>query len=233
MTRVVRDVPVDIRRAGDRFRSDGDGRSTAHSFSFGPHYDPANTAFGGLICHNDDRVAPGSGYADHPHRDLEIVTWVLSGALTHRDASGASGVVTPGRVQAMSAGSGIVHSETVAADAGPTRFIQTWVLPSTPGGKPTMAQAEADPMPDELTPLASGLESDALVRIGAPASLFVARLESALDLPDAGKVHVFVANGSVSLAGSTLAEGDAARLVDAGGLRVTGRAELLVWAFRG
>ena len=74
---MTRDVPIDIRRAGDRFRSEGDGRSTAHSFSFGPHYDPANTAFGGLICHNDDRVAPGFGYADHPHRDLEIVTWVL------------------------------------------------------------------------------------------------------------------------------------------------------------
>jgi redox-sensitive bicupin YhaK (pirin superfamily) len=121
----------------------------------------------------------------------------------------------------------------VAADAGPTRFIQTWVMPSTPGGTPTWSQADTDLVPDELTPLASGQEPDALVRIGAPASLYVARLESALDLPDAAKVHVFVANGSARLAGSTLAEGDAARLVDAGGLRVAGRAELLVWAFRG
>ena len=244
-------MSLDVRRAGDRFRTDADGRTTAHSFSFGPHYDPANTSFGGLICHNDDRVAPGSGYADHPHRDLEIVTWVLSGALTHRDASGATGVVTPGRVQALSAGSGIVHSETVAPDAGPTRFIQTWVLPATPGGVPSHVQAEADLVPDELTPLASGVETAALVRIGAAASLYCVKLDSRVELPDAAKVHVFVATGSVTLADSTpadstladsmladstladstLAEGDAARLVRAGGLRVTGRAELLVWVF--
>jgi redox-sensitive bicupin YhaK (pirin superfamily) len=225
-------VRVDIRRAGDRFRSDAEGRSTAHSFSFGPHYDPANTSFGGLVAHNDDRVDPGFGYADHPHRDLEIVTWVLSGALTHRDGAGRSGVVVPGRVQAMSAGSGIVHSETVAPDAGPTRFVQTWVLPSDPGGVPSYDQGEASLSADELTPLASGLRSDALVRIGAAASLYAVRLESAVDLPDDARVHVFVATGSIALADEVLTEGDAARLVDAGALRATGQAELLVWAFR-
>jgi redox-sensitive bicupin YhaK (pirin superfamily) len=227
-------MALEIRRAGARFRTDADGRSTYHSFSFGPHYDPANTCFGGLICHNDDRVAPGAGYADHPHRDLEIVTWVLSGALSHRDASGKFGVITPGRVQAMSAGSGIVHSESVAADAGQTRFIQTWVLPTTPGGVPSYAHADAALAPDELTPLASGLRTDALVRIGATASLYAARLESALDLPDDPRLHVFVATGSVTLAGDSLTEGDAARLVDCGGVRVSSAvgAELLVWAFR-
>jgi len=223
-----------IARREDRFVTLADGRTTCHSFSFGPHYDPANTSFGRLVCHNDDRVAPGSGYADHPHRDLEIVTWVLSGVLTHRDASGESGVLTPGRVQAMSAGSGIVHSETVAADAGPTRFIQTWVLPTTPGGTPSYSTADAglDRGPgNELVPLASGERADALVRIDAAATLHAARLESALDLPDVPLAHVFVATGSARLAGHELREGDAARLTAAGALEVVGSAELLVWTF--
>jgi redox-sensitive bicupin YhaK (pirin superfamily) len=225
-------MTLDIRRSGDRFRSDVDGRSTYHSFSFGSHYDPSNTGFGGLICHNDDRVAPGFGYPNHPHRDLEIVTWVLSGALTHRDASGESGVIAPGTVQAMSAGSGIVHSETVAADAGPTRFIQTWVRPNSPGGATTYSSADAALVPDELTTLASGVRPQALVRIGASASLYAVRLESSVNLPEAHQLHVFVATGSAELGGEVLGEGDAARLTDVGGLQVDGRAELLVWSFR-
>lgn len=223
---------TDIRRAAERFRSDADGRTTYHSFSFGPHYDPANISFGGLVAHNDERVAPGSGYADHPHRDLEIVTWVLTGALTHRDASGPSTVLTPGRVQAMSAGSGIVHSEMVAPEAGPTRFVQTWVRPSSPGTVPSCSAADSALVPDELTTLASGVRPQALVRIGAAASLYAVRLESSVQLPDAHQLHVFVATGSVELSGEVLAEGDVARLTDAGGLRVDGEAELLVWSFR-
>ncbi len=225
-------MPLQIRRAGDRFRSDEEGRQTCHSFSFGPNYDAANISFGGLVAHNDDRVAPGHGYADHPHRDLEIVTWVLSGALTHRDGSGAVDVITPGRVQTMSAGTGIVHSEMVAEDAEPTRFIQTWVRPSSSGTVPSYAAANAFIKPNELTPLASGVRPHALVRIGAAASLYVARLETAVDLPDAQFLHVFVATGSVMLDGQELAEGDAARLTDVGGVRVEGNAEVLVWAFR-
>lgn len=225
-------MTLEIRRADTRFRSEVDGRSTAHSFSFGPNYDPANISFGGLVAHNDDRIQPGHGYADHPHRDLEIVTWVLSGALTHRDASGETVVVTPGRVQAMSAGTGIVHSETVADDAEPTRFIQTWVRPSSPGGVPSYTAADASLKPDELTPLASGVRPHALVRIGAAASLYAANLTTGVTLPGAQLLHVFVATGSVTLDGHDLAEGDAARLTDAGGLRVDGAGELLVWAFR-
>ncbi|MGD9959963.1 pirin family protein [Nocardioides sp.] len=225
-----------IRRAGDRYRSDAEGRSTYHSFSFGPSYDPANISFGGLVAHNDERIEPGHGYPDHPHRDLEIVTWVLSGALTHRDASGATQVITPGQVQRMSAGTGIVHSETVEPDAGATRFIQTWVRPSNAGGVPSYSAATARPKTDELTALASGVRPHALVRIGAAASLYVARLEQGVTLPDAQLLHVFVASGSIKLGDDVLDDGDAARLTDLGSMPIAvsgdAPAEVLVWAFR-
>ncbi len=229
-------MPLDIRRATDRFNTVAEGRSTFHSFSFGDYYDAANTTFGGLVAHNDDHVEPGHGYPDHPHRDLEIVTWVLSGALTHQDASGASGIITPGRVQRMSAGTGIVHSETVALDAGPTRFVQTWVRPSSPGGAPSYASALASPRPDELTPLASGVSPHALVRIGAAASLYAVDLRSQVSLPDARLLHVFVASGHASLAGQDLREGDAVRISDAGALPVATPGDeptqLLIWTFQ-
>jgi quercetin 2,3-dioxygenase len=253
-------MPLEIRRADDRFHSHGEGRTTRHSFSFGPNYDPANISFGGLVAHNDDHIDPGFGYDDHPHRDLEIVTWVLSGALTHRDdATGTTEVIIPGRVQRMSAGTGIVHSERVAPDAAPTRFIQTWVRPSSPGGVPSYASADALVRPNELTALASGVRPHALVRIGAAASLYVARLEArtetSVPLPEAQLAHVFVATGSITLDGETLHQGDAARLTDSGGLLLSGAladrgpdsdgytdgytdgdpdgpAEVLVWAFR-
>ncbi|CUR54936.1 putative Quercetin 2,3-dioxygenase [metagenome] len=229
-------MPLDLRRAADRFQTVGDGRVTRHSFSFGEHYDPANTTFGSLVAHNDDRVEPGHGYRDHPHRDLEIVTWVLTGALTHRDASGASGIITPGRVQRMSAGTGVVHSETVAPDAGPTRFVQTWVRPSSPGGAPSYSSAPASPRPDELTPLASGVSPHALVRIGAAASLYVVDLHHQVNLPDARLLHVFVASGSARLGDLDLGEGDAVRISDAGAMSLTAPGlpptQLLIWSFQ-
>jgi quercetin 2,3-dioxygenase len=228
-------MPVIICRTEDRYFSSAAGRRTQHSFSFGPHYDAANISFGGMVAHHEDQISPGHGYPEHPHRDLEIVTWVLSGALSHRDSSGKTEVVRPGQIQAQSTGSGIMHSEMVATDALPTRLIQTWVRPRSPGGTPKYWIADAHPQPDELTPLASGVRQDALVPIGANATLYLVHLTDGIRLPDARLIHVFVAAGSVELEGQLLGtrmgEGDAAKLSDVGALSMRGRGELLVWSF--
>jgi redox-sensitive bicupin YhaK (pirin superfamily) len=238
-------MAVEIRRAAERFVTAAPGRVTRHSFSFGTHYDPANVSFAQLVCHNDDLVDPGFGYDDHPHRDVEIVTWVLSGALSHRDSSGSSGVTVPGTVQVMSAGDGIVHSETVEPGAGVTRFVQTWVRPDVAGGKPSYACANVAAGPG-WTPLASGSEPNAATRIGSRgATLWLAEptaVGSALILPESPLVHLFVAAGSVTLgagpigpdAGESpvLGEGDAVRLVTEDAiLRVDEPSQLLAWTF--
>ena len=102
---------IEVRRAADRLETHADGIVSRHSFAFGPHYDPANTRFGALVTHNDDVLSPGAGFPEHPHRDLEIVTWVVSGALQHADSTGGSAIVRPGMVGRLSTGAGVRHSE--------------------------------------------------------------------------------------------------------------------------
>ena len=225
---------IDVRRGAERFTTTTEGRTTRHSFSFGPHYDPGNVGHAVLVAHNDDRVAPGHGYDTHPHADLEIVTWVLDGSLVHEDSHGHRGVVVPGQVQRLSAGSGVLHSERNDEAGVPTRFVQMWVRPDESGLAPSYAQAEVSP--SGLTPLVSGVAGlDAGVRIHtAGAALHVARLADGehVVLPDASRLHVFVARGAVHLEGAgRLEEGDAARFTAEGGPRVTaaGHAEVLVW----
>ena len=223
---------VEVRRGADRFVTVAAGRTTRHSFSFDRHYDPANVSMGFLLCHNDDLLEPGAGYPPHPHRDLEIVTWVLTGALRHEDSTGRGGLVVPGRVQRLSAGSGVVHSE-VNDDPSPLRFVQMWVQPASYGTPPSYDQADVALGPG-WTPLATG-RGDGAVHLGNPdASLWGARPGpgDALVLPDAPLLHLFVAGGSVEVEGAgTLADGDALRAHADGGRRVTGvdAAELLLW----
>src|SRR4249919_3698623 len=158
---------VDVRRAGDRFMTRIDWLDSKHSFSFGHHYDPANTHFGLLLVSNDDVVAPNSGFETHPHRDMEIVTWVLDGALVHQDSTGHNGVIYPGLAQRMSAGRGILHSEKNDAwrlDGGapgddPVHFVQMWVLPDEGGIEPGYEQLDigAELARGGLVPVASGM----------------------------------------------------------------------------
>jgi redox-sensitive bicupin YhaK (pirin superfamily) len=227
---------VEVRRGADRFVTVAEGRTTRHSFSFDRHYDPANVSMGFLLCHNDDLLEPGAGYPPHPHRDLEIVTWVLDGALRHEDSTGRGGLVVPGRVQRLSAGSGVVHSE-INDDPVPLRFVQMWVQPASYGAAPSYDQADVSLGPG-WTPLATG-HGDGAVRLGNPdASLYGARLNmgDAVVLPDAPLLHLFVARGAVDVEGvDGLAEGDALRVHGEGGLRITGSdaAELLLWQLGG
>lgn len=234
----------DVRRAGDRAAEEhSPGAWATHSFSFGAYYDPANLGFGPMVCHDDHRLAPGAGYADHPHSDLEVVTWVLQGALVHRSPSlhgdGALGVLGPGQAQVLSAGSGVVHSETGDAGAGPTRFVQTWLRPDETGARPSYRRVE------EVATSSSGLVpvagSGGAADVGVTgATLWVASPAGEptddLVLPDAPRLHVYVARGTAGLEDDVaLGEGDAVRLVDAGGVRVRPGpgAELLVWSFAG
>ena len=215
-----------------RFTTHEADRVTRHSFSFGPHYDPANLGFGPLVCHNDELLRPGGGYPDHPHRDLEIVTWVLSGVLLHTDSTGHTSPIGAGTVQAMSAGSGIRHSEVADLASGPTRFVQAWVRPDEPGGTPVHRERAVDLPGAGLVPVAGG----GGLPVGTTgASLRVARLAAgeAVELPDAPRLHVFAATGSVSVGDHRLGAGDALRLVDEGGGTAVADAptELLVWSF--
>lgn len=223
---------VDIRRAADRGASTTDWLQSRHSFSFADYYDPANTHHGLLLVNNDDIVAPGAGFDTHPHRDMEIVTWVLSGQLAHEDSMGNSGVIYPGLAQRMSAGTGVRHSEKNGSGTEPVHFVQMWVLPDTAGVTPSYRQQEIE-LADTLTPIASGALDAAVSLHNRNATLYGARLQpgDSVELPSARYVHLFVARGSVTLQGSgPLAEGDAARLTGSGG-RVSAdtAAEILVW----
>jgi quercetin 2,3-dioxygenase len=239
---------TEIRRATDRFATQIPWLDSHHSFSFGRHWDPANTHFGLLLVNNDDVVQPGTGFETHPHRDMEIVTWVLQGSLVHQDSEGHSGVIYPGLAQRMSAGTGILHSEKndswrltgESAHSDPVRFIQMWVLPDEEGIEPGYEQQEIedDLLKGGLVPVASGMaghRDQTAIRIKQRnAALYAARLgdTASVVLPDAPFVHLFVARGSVSLEGSgDLLEGDAVRITRAEGEMVTasGDAEVLVW----
>lgn len=223
---------VDIRRAGDRGASTTDWLNSRHSFSFADYYDPANTHHGLLLVNNDDIVAPGAGFDTHPHRDMEIVTWVLSGQLAHADSMGNSGVIYPGLAQRMSAGTGVQHSEKNGSDSEPVHFVQMWVLPDTAGVTPSYQQQEIE-LSAALTPIASGARDAAVTLHNRNATLYGARLQpgDSVELPQARYVHLFVARGAVTLEGSgPLAEGDAARLTDSGGRVIADtEAEILVW----
>lgn len=239
---------VDIRRAADRAATKISWLESKHSFSFGGNYDPTNTHHGLLLVNNDDTVKAAAGFETHPHRDMEIVTWVMRGSLVHQDSTGHSGVIYPGLAQRMSAGRGILHSEkndswTLTGDAShsePVHFVQMWVVPDEAGITPGYQQLEIDDesLRGKLVTIASGMPQhagDAAITIGNRyAALRGARLQpgDSVELPQAPYLHLFVPRGEVVLEGAgPLGEGDAVRFTASGGQRVTGCApsEILVW----
>jgi redox-sensitive bicupin YhaK (pirin superfamily) len=231
---------VDIRPADSRFHTRIDWLDSKHSFSFGEHYDPANTGHGLLLVLNDDWVKGGSGFGAHPHRDMEIVTWVLSGKLEHRDSEGNYGLIYPGLAQRMSAGSGIRHSEFNPDPDVDVRLLQMWVPPDTQGIAPGYEQKDVTDAlaTGELVPVASGQGHDGAVTIHQrDAVMWVGRLaaDTVVDVPAAAHVHLFVAVGQGQLSsGDPLATGDAARLtgVAPGHLHFTAGpegAEVVIW----
>ncbi len=229
---------TEIRTAASRAVTTTPWLTSRHSFSFGDHYDPDNTHFGLLLVNNDDIVSPATGFDTHPHRDMEIVTWVLRGELSHRDSAGNHGVIYPGLAQRMSAGSGIMHSERNDSPGEPVHFVQMWVVPDEAGVQPSYQQHEVDEklLAGSLVTIASGMPAhDAAITLhNRNAALHGARLlpGAAVNVPQAPYLHLYVASGRVSVEGiGAVNEGDAVRFTDADGRRVTASepAELLIW----
>ncbi len=230
---------IDLRRADSRFHTDVGWLDSWHSFSFGNHYAADNVGHGLLIVSNDDRVAAGMGFGMHPHRDMEIVTWVLSGELEHRDSEGNHGLLYPGLAQRMSAGTGIRHSEMNPSANNEVHFVQMWVPPHENSIKPGYQQLDVNEAlaGGSLVPVASGRGIDSAITIHQrDATMWVARVapRATVELPDAVHVHLFVALGSGMVEEtSDLATGDAVRLVAGGPRRFTATdvgAELIVWS---
>lgn len=207
---------IDIRRAGDRAATKISWLDSKHSFSFSDHYDPANTHHGLLLVNNDDIVTPGAGFETHPHRDMEIVTWVLRGSLVHQDSTGHSGVIYPGLAQRMSAGrGGILHSEKNDSwkltggetHSEPVHFVQMWVVPDESGITPGYQQMEIDDelLRGKLITIASGMpehrDETAISIQNRFAALHGARLQpgDSVELPQAPYLHLFVPRGEVAL----------------------------------
>ncbi|MBM7365616.1 pirin family protein [Gordonia hydrophobica] len=230
-----------IIRAGERARTTTEWLDSAHSFSFGDHYDPANTHHGVLLVQNEDVVAPGQGFDTHPHAETEIVTWVLSGSLVHQDSEGHSGIVYPGLAQRMSAGRGISHSERnddAESPAQPVHFVQMWVMPDEHGIDPGYEQLDiaAELQPGRLVTVASGSpDHDSAIRIAnRAATLSAARLNAGqhVTVPGGRFTHLFVTHGDVEVDGDRLSTSDAVRADDFGGttVRAVTDAEVLIWS---
>ncbi|MCZ7535513.1 MAG: pirin family protein [Acidimicrobiia bacterium] len=237
---VERDEAVDVRPAGERFHTVASWLDSWHSFSFGGHHDPSNTHHGLLLVNNEDVIAPGGGFGEHPHRDMEIVTWVLRGELLHRDSTGGEGVIYPGLAQFMRAGTGIRHSEMNASATADVHVVQMWAPPGRRGLAPGYEQRDVSDVlaAGGLVAVAAGPggAADAALAIDTPGTtLWAVRLGAGASaaVPDAPRAHLFVALGGLELEpGTALGAGDAARLSDAGTRRITAGnegAEVLLW----
>ena len=234
---------IDIRRANERFTTNAGWLDSYHSFSFGHHRDAGNTHHGLLLVSNDDIIRPMSGFETHPHRDMEIVTWVLAGELEHKDTLGNTGLIYPGLAQRMSAGRGIWHSEKNNRPDSDVHLVQMWVVPDTERIDPGYQQLDINPELERggLVPIASGRGHDAAIQIQQRgAVLWGGRLKpgETVTIPDAAFVHVFVARGGAALEGAgELLAGDAVRLTAAGAPALTADsstgAEVLIWEMDG
>jgi redox-sensitive bicupin YhaK (pirin superfamily) len=226
---------IKMHKAGDRFHTDIGWLNSWHTFSFGNHSDPARAGFSVLRVINDDTVAPGQGFGAHSHRDMEILSYVLSGALQHKDSSGGGGVIRPGELQRMSAGSGVVHSEFNASPVEPVHFLQIWLLPEKRGLAPGYQQKKFDFRPGQPTLLASRGGREGSVHINQDASVYGAKLDGAerisFELTPSRSAWVHLAQGSLELNGARMAAGDGAEVSGKPALLLGGgqKAEVLLF----
>jgi quercetin 2,3-dioxygenase len=228
---------ISIRRAAERGRTRFDWLDSRHTFSFGDYNDRRYMGFRALRVINDDRVAPGEGFATHSHRDMEIITYVLDGAIAHKDSTGTSSVIRPGEAQRMSAGTGISHSEYNPSKSDPVRFLQIWIVPETLGLKPEYEQRsfDLDKNLGRWVTIAAKEPREGAVKVHQDVIVAAARVmprqQATYRLRPGRHAWVQVALGQVVLNGAALAEGDGAALsneeiVEA---TATGEAELLLF----
>jgi redox-sensitive bicupin YhaK (pirin superfamily) len=209
---------ITLRKSAERGHADHGWLNSYHSFSFADYYDPAHMGFGNLRVINEDRIAPGTGFGTHGHRDMEIISYVLEGELAHKDSIGNGAAIRPGEVQRMSAGRGILHSEYNHAPSATTHFLQIWILPDERGIDPGYEQKmfPAEDKRGRLRLVASPDAREGSVKLNADAAMYVGlfdgeeRAELGLDPKRLAYVHV--ARGEVAVNGQRLAAGDAAKL---------------------
>ena len=226
-----------VQRADSRLHTNISWLDSRHSFSFGSHWDPNNTRHGLLLVNNDDVVRAGSGFDTHPHQDMEIVTWVLSGSLRHEDSMGNGAVLGPGDLQVMSAGRGLVHSEFNASAEEPCHLLQMWVFPRGKDGEPWYRDRHvaAEDRAGRLLQVVGPEGSGALESIDQDASFFVASLAEGDEVqhevgPGRG-AWLHLATGSARVNGEDLKSGDALGLRGGGQLEVVAleSSELVLW----
>jgi quercetin 2,3-dioxygenase len=219
---------IHIRKSQERGHANHGWLNTYFTFSFADYYDPKHVQFRTLRVLNDDRIAAGAGFPEHPHRDMEIITYVLEGGLAHRDSMGNGSVIRPGDGQYMSAGTGVTHSEFNASKSEPAHLLQIWMLPEKKGLKPVYGQknfAESEKR-GKLRLVASPDGRDGSVTIRQDNELYATVLgkgESARhELKPDRHAYVQVARGSVKLNGKELQEGDGATISEEKGIELTG-----------
>jgi quercetin 2,3-dioxygenase len=227
---------MQVRKAAERGRADFGWLDSRHTFSFGDYYDPGFMGFGPLRVINDDRVAPGGGFGMHGHRDMEIVSYVLDGALAHKDSLGTGSTIRPGDVQRMSAGAGIRHSEFNASDTEPVHFLQIWLLPKSNGIAPSYEQTNFPDRAGKLRLVASHDGREGSVTIHSDADLYATVLakgdEVRHDFANGRIGWVHIARGSVEVNGVALEEGDGLAIADETAITLRalqGAAEALVF----
>jgi hypothetical protein len=228
---------IAVRPAAERGHADHGWLDTRHSFSFASYHDPRHMGFRSLRVINEDRVKPGEGFGTHAHRDMEILTWVLDGALGHKDSMGNGSVIRPGDLQRMSAGTGVTHSEFNPSPETPVHFLQIWLLPRERGLPPGYEQRRFPQAArrGRLCLIAAGDGREGAVTVHQDADLWTALLQPGDSVRHAlapGRyAWLHVARGAVSLNGSTLGAGDGAAVTDEAALEITGaaRAEVLLF----
>lgn len=229
---------MQFRPAAERGQFDFGWLKTAHSFSFGDYRDPRHMGFRSLRVINEDHVAPGGGFPPHPHADMEIVTYIVDGALEHKDSLGTGAVIRPGEAQRMSAGTGIRHSEFNASTTEPVHLLQIWLLPGQRGIAPGYEQKTLAPVPEgtsRIDPVALPEGGEAAVKIHTDARIFRAVLApgGTLTLPLAAGRHLWAqaVKGMASVAGQAMAAGDGLAVSGAERIELTSAdgAELLLF----
>jgi quercetin 2,3-dioxygenase len=228
---------LETRRSADRGFADHGWLKSRHTFSFADYFDPAQIEFGALRVINEDQVEPGAGFGTHGHRDMEIISYVLEGALEHKDSIGNGSTIRPGDVQRMSAGSGVRHSEYNASSTQPVHFLQIWIKPESAGIAPGYEQKHFTPdtKRGRLQVIASsdGTEGSVLIHqdVRLYAGLFDGAESATLQLGPKRRAYVHVARGAISVNGTALQAGDGLKLIDVSALDLSNaqQAEVLVF----
>jgi len=228
---------ITLRPAGQRGHANHGWLDSYHSFSFASYYDPEQMGFASLRVINEDRVAPGTGFGTHSHQNMEIITYVLEGALQHKDSLGNSSIIRPGEVQRMSAGTGVAHSEQNPSKTEPVHLLQIWILPDKKGIEPGYEQKIFAPAEKQggLRLVASPDGREGSVTVHQDAFLYVATLNAAASvrhtLAPGRKAYLQVARGSVDLNGLSLKQGDGAKITAEREITLTGtdKAEILLF----